>query len=184
MTTELIMEYANAIAATDASLWAARACGRPLDGRWEAWIEFIPLSAGHSPVRTPPETTQVDRDEIQRWADGISTTYLQGALERALERPLVVATEAAPPLFDTPAPTVATGTTRSDAVPKAILDPFAVFAQGEQRLIDQLAALDTEHLRDIVRAYDIAPLDTALLASRAELVAHILDAVREAHRVH
>ena len=179
--TEVIAEYENAVAAPDGSVWAARACGRPLDGKWETWIEFIPLTEGHSPVRTPPETTQVDRDETQRWADGISTTYLEGALVRAVERPFVVVTETAPPLFDTPAPTIGTATIGAAAA-HAILDPFAVFAQGEQRLIDQLAALDTAHLRDIVRAHDIAPLETAVLASRAELIAHILAAVRGRHR--
>jgi hypothetical protein len=183
MTTEVIAEYEGAVDAADGSLWGARACGRPLDGKWEAWIEFVPLTAGHAPVRTPPETTQVDRDETRRWAEGISTTYLEGALARALERPFVVETEVAPPLFETPAPTVATATVETGAAPTAILDPYAVFAQGEQRLIDQLAALDTEHLRDIVRAYDIAPIETALVASRSELVAHILDAVRQQHRV-
>jgi hypothetical protein len=179
--TEVIAEYEDAIDAPDGSVWAARACGRPLEGKWEAWIEFIPLTEGHSPVRTPPETTQVDRDETRRWASGISTSYLDGALERALERPLVVLTEAAPPQFDTPAPTVGTATFGA-APPHAILDPYAVCAQGEQRLIDQLAALDTERIRDIVTAHAIAPLETAALASRAELIAHILAAVRR-HRV-
>src|SRR5687768_3333370 len=126
--TEVIAEYENSVDASDGSVWAARACGRPHDGKWEAWIEFIPLTAGHSPVRTPPETTQADGDETRRWADGISTTYLEGALERALERPFVVVTETAPPLFDTPAPTVGTATFGSAAT-HAILDPYAVFAQ-------------------------------------------------------
>src|SRR5687767_12948975 len=132
--TEVIAEYENAVDAPDGSVWAARACGRPLDSKWEAWIEFVPLSAGQSPGRTPPETTQADRDETQHWADGISTTYLEGALERALERPFVVVTETAPPLFDTPAPTIGIATVGS-AAPHAILDPYAVFAQGEQLLV-------------------------------------------------
>jgi len=51
--------------------------------------------------------------------------------------------------------------------PDAILDPYAVFAQGEDL---------------IVRAYEIASPETALVASRAERTAHILAAVRERRR--
>jgi hypothetical protein len=180
--TEVFAEYQNAIDATDASVWAARACGRPLNGKWEAWIEFIPLTAGESPVRTPRETTQKDRDAAVEWAEGITPTYLEGALERARERPVVVVTEMAPPLFDTPAPTIGAASVGA-ARPEAILDPYAVFAQGgEDLLVDQLAALGTEHLRDIVSAFDIAPLETAVTASRGELTAHILAAARERRR--
>jgi hypothetical protein len=176
--TEVFAEYENVIDATDASEWAARACGRPVDEKWEAWIEFIPLTAGESPVRTPRETTQKDREAIVEWATGITPTYLEGALERARERPAVVVVETAPPLFDTPAPTIGTASVAGPR-PEAILDPYAVFAQGgEGLLVDQLAALDTQHLRDIVGAYEIAPPETAILASRGELTAHILAAAR------
>jgi len=176
--TEVFAEYENAIDATDASVWAVRACGRPINGKWEAWLEFIPLTAGESPVRTPRETTQKDREAAVQWATGITPTYLEGALERARERPTVVVTETAPPLFDTPAPAIGTASVHGPR-PEAILDPYAVFAQGEELLVDQLAALDTRHLRDIVSAYDIASLETAVIASRGELTAHILAAVRE-----
>jgi hypothetical protein len=180
--TEVFAEFENAVDATDASVWAARACGRPLNGKWEAWIEFIPLTAGESPVRTPRETTQKDRQAALEWAKGITPTYLDGALERARERPVVVVTETAPPLFDTPAPTIGAASVGA-ARPGAILDPYAVFAQGgEELLIDQLAALGTQHLRDIASAFDIAPLETAVTASRGELTAHILAAAREGRR--
>ena len=180
--TEVFAEYEDAVDATDASVWAARACGRPLDGKWEAWIEFIPLTPGESPVRTPRETTQKDRDAAVEWAEGITPTYLEGALQRAREHPVVVVTEAAPPLFDTPAPTIGAANVGA-ARPDAILDPYAVFAQGgEELLLDQLAALGTEHLRDIATACDITPLETAVTASRGELTAHILAAAREGQR--
>jgi hypothetical protein len=180
--TEVFAEYENAIEAADATVWAARACGRALDGKWEGWIEFIPLTVGESPVRTPRETTQADREAAVQWATGITSTYLEGALERARERPVVVVTETAPPLFDTPAPTIGAADLGGPR-PEAILDPFAVFAQGgEELVIDQLAALDTQHLRDIVTAYDIAPLETAVVAPREELTDHILRAARERER--
>ena len=77
--TEVLVEYEN-VNGKDASVWAARACGRPLKEKWEAWIEFIPLSAGQFPVRTPRETTQRDRDRESavEWATGITPTYLEG----------------------------------------------------------------------------------------------------------
>jgi hypothetical protein len=115
------------------------------------------------------------------WANVITPTYLEGALERARERPILVVTEAAPPLFDTPAPVIRTAVVGGPK-PQALLDPYAVFAQGERLLIDQLAALNSEHLRDIVRAYEITSPETALLATRAELTAHILAAVRDRRR--
>ena len=179
--TEVFAEYENAIDATDASVWAARACGRPLNGKWEAWLEFIPLTAGESPVRTPRETTQRDRAAALQWATGITPAYPEGALERARERPTVVVTETAPPLFDTPAPTIGTPIVDGQ-MPRAILDPYAVFAQGEELLIDQLAALGTQHLRDIVSAYDIAPPETAIFASRGDLTAHIVASARGRQR--
>jgi len=72
----------------------------------------------------------------------------------------------APPLFETPAPLIRKVIVAGPK-PDAILDPYAVFAQGEDL---------------IVRAYEIASPETALVASRAELTAHILAAVRERRR--
>jgi hypothetical protein len=176
--TEVITDYEDEIVGTDASVWSARVCGRPRKGKWEAWIEFVPLTAGHAPVRTPTETTQPDRESAVHWATVLSPTYLEGALARARERPTVVVTKTAPPLFDTPAAVVRTATVDGPR-PDAILDPHAVFAQGgEALLVDQLSALDTQHLRDIVRAYDITSPETSAVASRGELTAHILTAAR------
>jgi len=180
--TEVLTEYDDSIEAADASVWAARVCGRVHKGKWEAWIEFIPLTAGHSPVRTPTETTQPDRESAVHWAAVITPTYLEGALERARERPTVVVAKASPPLFDTPAPAIRTATADRPK-PEAILDPFDVFAQGgEALLVDQLAALNVHHLRDIVHANEVASPETSAVASRGELTAHIIAAVRERHR--
>lgn len=181
-TTEVIAEYdAPVAAANDASVWSARACAHPTAANWEGWIEFVPLTAGHVPVRTPTETTQVDREAMERWALGLSPTYLEGALARARERPAVAATETAPPLFDTPAPVVGVLNVEPRQ-PHALLDPYDVYVQGEQLLVDQLAALDVTHLRDIVLAYEMTTPETAELATRAELTSHILAAVRDARR--
>ena len=177
--TEVIAEYEQPVNAPDGSVWAARACARPTTDKWEGWIEFVPLSAGQQPLRTPPETTQPNRKAIVDWAEGIRPTYLEGAFERAREPLVVVTTDSAPPLFDQAAPTVNAGKSIDAAMPRPILDPYHVYAQGEQLLDDQLAALGTDHLRDVVRAYEMASDETAARATRAELVEHILAAVRQ-----
>ena len=177
--TVVIAEYELTVNAPDGSVWAARACARPIDDRWEAWIEFIPLGTGQQPVRTPAETTQPDRKAIDDWAEGIRPAYLEGALERAREPLVAVTTEPAPPLFDRPAQTLNAAKPTGAPIPPPILDPYHVYAQGEQLLVDQLAALGTDHLRDSVRAYEMASDETAVHASRAQLVEHILAAVRQ-----
>jgi amphi-Trp domain-containing protein len=54
-----------------------------LDGTWEGWIEFAPLSASQPTRSTGRETTQPDRAALEYWATGLESVYLAGALERA-----------------------------------------------------------------------------------------------------
>lgn len=175
---EVIAEYEDAVTAEDGSTWSARVCARERDGKWEGWLEFIPLTVGEAPVRTPPETTQVDRDAMADWASGLGPAYLEGAIERALERPAVLVKEAAPPLFESPAPTITRAEVAPAPRPRPLLDPFEVHAQSEQRLVDQLEALSTEQIRDIVVAYELASRESAVASSRAQLIAHVLTGVR------
>ena len=174
---ELITEYSTQIS-DGRGTWAARACGRKLDGHWEGWIEFIPVSAGASPMRTAPETTQSDKRALVYWAEGLTPQYLEGALERARTRPAVVAAENAPPLFETPAPTIEHAEVAPAPAPHPLLDPYQVWAQGEQRLLDQLAALETDHIRDIAAGYGIVSLNSAFASTRAQLIAHIVASAR------
>ena len=53
------------------------------DGTWEGWLVFFPLG-GRPAIATDRETTQATYDTIRDWAAGITTTYLEGALDRAL----------------------------------------------------------------------------------------------------
>ena len=178
---EVITEYSPPT--TDGrGVWSARACGRKLDGHWEGWIEFIPVTAGDAPIRTPPETTQTSRRALLYWAQGLTPQYLVGALERARTRPAVVTSEGAPALFETPAPTVEHADVARAVPPHPLLDPYEVGAQGEQRLIDQLAALETDHIRDIAAGYGIVSLNSAYVSTRAELIAHIVKSARDRAR--
>jgi hypothetical protein len=66
-------------------------------------------------------------------------------------------------------------------VPHAVLDPFAIYAQGEQVLRQELAALDSGHLANILRAYALSGADPLVLRqlSPATLFELIVAAVRE-----
>jgi hypothetical protein len=164
VVAEVIEEYDRTVSAPDGSLWSARACARPFAGHWEGWIEFVPRRIGLSPVRTARETTQPDRHAVAYWAGGITPTYLDGALARALHRPT-------PRVPDGP------------HAPGAILDPYAVYIEGGEVLLGaQLNALDVVHLRGIADAYEMAPSGVAAAASPKELRGLILAAVEPATR--
>jgi hypothetical protein len=175
---EIVSNY-NDITAGDGTVWSARAVTRTADGHWEGWIEFIPRSVGHTAVRTRAETTQPNHDAVKYWASGLTVTYLEGALERARARPSPVGQPVLRPMFDAPAPSGSrVQIDRSATRPAPILDPVAVYAQGEQLLQDQLRALDGAHLREIALAYELVTVDAAAALTSAELTELIVAAAR------
>jgi hypothetical protein len=166
--SEVLMEYDPIVSETDGTRWKPRACGRRGDGHmWEGWVEFVPLGSDSKPVRSRRESTQPSRETLVYWATGLTPVYLKGALERARFEP---APQSPPrrvvPVFDAPA--------------RPILDPFDVYAQGEDILIRQLDALDTARLRDIVRAYELMSANDAETATRLDLATAIITAARTA----
>lgn len=83
---ELIRTYPNVVRETDGSVFACASYSKQrADGRWEGRIVFFPQHGG-PPVATDRETTQPRRASLEYWADGLSPTFLQGALSRALWR--------------------------------------------------------------------------------------------------
>ena len=53
--------------------YRAQACGDAMpDGKWQGWIEFLPLD-GTEPIRSGRETTQPNRTDTEYWATGLST---------------------------------------------------------------------------------------------------------------
>jgi hypothetical protein len=94
---EVVVQFALVVAGPTGSTYVPRACGRVMeDGRrWEGWIEFVPEDSG-AVLRTSQETVQPNRDDPRYWATGSTDTYLEGALERALEPPPVVTVPAVP----------------------------------------------------------------------------------------
>ena len=80
-------------------VYRPRVYGEPqLDGRWGGWIVFFPLDRSPA-IATDCETTQPTFEGLAVWAAGLTLTYLEGALVRALQ--LAVASAALDQLSDT-----------------------------------------------------------------------------------
>src|SRR5262249_44258870 len=164
----------------DGRVYIAQACGRErYDGMWEGWLEFVPHN-GSEVLRSQRETTQPNLTDLAYWATGLTPVYLQGALERTLTPP---ATPGAPVIaraaYDGPAPAPASV---ADVTPEAdpVLNPFSVYAKGEDLLRRQLGALSRRHLLAIIIGYDLADgsgVDLDALTT-AELIDLIVGAVR------
>ena len=144
----------------DGEPYTAQVAGRPDGHTWEGWIEFVARNRTGA-LRTPRETTQPDRAALVYWATGLSTTYLEGALRRALDPPVRRARTVPMPAsaFEAPMPSPAGDIFAAD---RAVLDPFSVGAKGETLLRKELGAFRAWHLRNIVRAYHLADADIDL----------------------
>jgi hypothetical protein len=150
---EVFVEFTEPVIARDGSAYIARACGAPSDfGRWQGWLEFVPVDGGEV-VRSSRETTQPNREDTAYWATGLTPVYLEGALERALN-PLTKAPPAPLPesTYDAPAPDIASAPPAHDAV----MNPFSVYRKGEAVLRSQLLALSAWHLINIITAYGLS----------------------------
>jgi hypothetical protein len=175
----VVLTFETPLLASDNRIYNARACGRQEPGGlWEGWIEFIPDRG--APVRSGRETTQPNLADLEYWATGLTPVYLEGALKRALAGPTRVESPAPveTPAFDGPAP--AWVQQSGGPVSPAVLDPFSVYAKGEDLLRQELSALSPRHLRNIIRAYDLASspsIDLETLNAQ-ELVGFIVLGVR------
>jgi len=150
---EVFVEYSDALTSDDGRTFIARACGAEMDDhRWQGWIEFVPADGG--PVlRSGRETTQPNRADTEYWATGLTPVYLEGALERALN-PLPPKVSAPLPatVFDGPA-----GQLGDPAPPReSVLNPFSAYRNGERLLRNQLSALSSWHLVNIIEAYGLS----------------------------
>jgi hypothetical protein len=64
---------------------------------WQGWIEFTSENEEDRPAQTDRETTQSTLEGVAYWASGLETTYLQGALNRAVHRGSDLRSAAPPP---------------------------------------------------------------------------------------
>jgi hypothetical protein len=183
---KVLLHFDLVISGADGTRYLARACGRENElGTWEGWLEFEPVAEGEI-LATPRETTQPDERAALYWATGLSEIYLHGALQRAIDAAsqptLYAVSEDSRPTYDRPAPDLTARTGLATPLrPRPVLDPFAVYLQGDQVLRDELRALDESHLRNIIRAYHLAS-DTSDLSGLAkdDLAKVIVEAVRTA----
>ena len=75
--------------------YAARVRGHQDEtGMWHGWIELVPLDGG-VPLQTDRETTQGSYEHLDYWASGLTSSYLEGALDRA--HPITTETPTPPP---------------------------------------------------------------------------------------
>lgn len=176
---EVLLRFAEPLTTTDGARYVAQACAAPNDqGLWEGWIEFLPLT-GDPPLRSPRETTQPNRADAAYWATGLTSVYLEGALDRALN-PLERKPAPSPKaIFDGPAPVSST----AESAPlqhDAVLDPFSVYEKGEVILRQELGALSSWHLVNIILAYDLSAEPVSVLneMSASTLIELIVSRVR------
>jgi hypothetical protein len=174
---EVLLEFTEPVSTKDGTEYLARACGGESDrGLWQGWLEFVPMAGGEV-LRSGRETTQPNRTDTVYWATGLTPVFLEGALDRALN-PLVRAERppVPPPAHDGPAPNVVPARPSVES----ILNPFSVYRKGEALLRSQLRAFSAWHLVNIIRAYDLSPVDPAILSKTppAVLVETIVTAVR------
>lgn len=164
----VILTYKTQLRTPDGRLYTPVACGRQRhDGTWEGWLEFVP-DDGSEVIRSSRETTQPNEADLEYWATGLTPVYLEGAMQRALT------------------PSVAPGPPRASRVAagapatEPVLNPFSVYAKGEDLLRRQLGALSRRHLQAIMLAYDLVPTTGVELEAftAPELIALIVVAVR------
>lgn len=80
----LIHLHSERVQDTLGNIYEVLIYGEPrLDGTWEGWLEFVPLSPGLPSLRTDRETTQPDLSALEYWATGLEPMYLAGAFGRA-----------------------------------------------------------------------------------------------------
>lgn len=176
---EVLVRFTELVRGSDGREYQPQACGvvGP-DGLWEGWIEFLSPSGA---IRTERETSQPNRADLMYWAQGLTHTYLEGALTRALGGRVsaMPAEVRIAPVFDGPAPPPIRATGARG--PRAILDPFAVYAQGEHVLRGQLLALSADQLSNVITAYELGdPVPaSSSAADTARQVEDVITTVRQ-----
>src|SRR5918996_4605761 len=74
---QLIHQHSDRVQDTLGNLYEVFIYGAPrLDGTWEGWMEFVPLSPTLPSLRTDRETTQPDLTSMEYWSTGLEPMYL------------------------------------------------------------------------------------------------------------
>lgn len=81
---ERIHSYGDTVIDPEGVRYRVHAYGERRErGAWTGWLLYEPLKPGIPSLRTERETTQVDREDLVYWAEGLEHVYLEGALDRA-----------------------------------------------------------------------------------------------------
>lgn len=174
---EVLVEFTVPVERDGRLYWPRALTRKADDGLWEGWLEFA-TEGSDATLRTARETEQPSRDEVMYWATGLSATYLEGALDRAL-RPGPAELPAEERVFVDSAPRPSLRASPGPGT-RVILDPFTTYAEGEGLLRRQLHALSRDHLRNIVEAYQLDGTGDGWTrtASDDELAERIVEGVR------
>jgi hypothetical protein len=176
---EVLAQYLDTIVGPNEVRYRAQAVGAPApDGLWEAWIEFAPLTLD-TPIRSPRETTQPNHADAIYWASGLTSVYLEGALNRALNPTVMKETPSASPYFEAPAQESSRRPSRRTG--SAVLNPFSVYEKSKAVLEQELGALSAWHLVNILVAHKLTdePVEVLNTLSAASLIERIMTAVRD-----
>lgn len=175
---EVLVRFTTPVKSEAGDLYEAEACGGiSEDGLWEGWIEFTSETSGRC-YRSARETTQPNRNDLLYWAKGLTEVYLEGALKRALGPAVPVLPPDEVVVSNFPGPATGRPLTTGSAA-QAVLDPIATYAQGEEQLRKQLAALSRDNLVDIIRAYRLEMVPGYQSFATGQLVDGIVVAVRD-----
>jgi hypothetical protein len=141
-----------------------------VDGRWEAWLEFVPLDDAE-PLLTGTETHQASRADVAHWATTLMETFIDGAFARA--------SAAGEPGRTRRAATLVYPDVTLDT--RGVLDPFALLPLRTDVLRAQLRPLTRMELLAIIAVNDLNPAQLSLARlSHAQLVTFIVTAT-DAH---
>jgi hypothetical protein len=184
---EVLVKFDEPIAAAGGKTYLAQAVGKEVDGGlWDGWLEFQGVEDGLGALASGRETTQANRKNLEYWAQGLTIVYLEGALDRAISlsepRRERAPMEAEPSRFAEPANRTAPPLASRSPAPRAILDPFQVYSQGEEILLGELRALSRDHIENIATASGIGITSPggSSAASKDDLIEAIVGDVRRA----
>lgn len=180
--SEVLVRFDEPIAGPDGRKYFALAVGKETAGELcEGWLEFLLVDDDSSePLCSERETSQPNRRSLDYWAQGLTRVYLEGALARAAAPPPAAARLAQTSGPRRSAPRRKPRNAGAEGFGRPILDPYAVYAQGEHILRSELGALSRDQLEIIANAYGFAATREAGESSKPGLVDSVVNGVRSA----
>src|SRR5260221_10573910 len=92
----LLQEFERHLVGSDGEEYAVLLYGRSRPGdTWQGWLVFV-RGRDNRRFATPVETTQPNAEAIVYWSSGLTNTYFDGALRRAMDPNVVIPQPPAP----------------------------------------------------------------------------------------